>query len=161
MEHLIRCGALDGLGERASLLAEAELMRRRGGVSQLAFDFAQPTAPPETLSQRWAWEQELLGLPVSSLRDPLALARDALPPYTPLREAVTAPGRSVVVAGVRLPGWTGGPSFLLIDGERFVPVNIGRGSKNPPAWRPLVVRGRWVVDEWGGGWVQAAQVALI
>ena len=46
--------------------------------------FRTANRAPETLSQRWAWEQELLGLPVSSLSDPLALARDALPPYTPL-----------------------------------------------------------------------------
>ncbi len=160
VDHLIRCGALEGLGERTSLLAEAELLRRRGSASQLAFDFAQPTATPETLSQRWAWEQELLGLPVIALSNPLATVSDVLPPHTPLAEIVTAPGKSVVAAGVRLPGWTGGSSFLLADGERFVPVNIGKGGKNPPAWRPLIVRGRWMVDEWGGGSLQAAQVAL-
>ena len=158
VEHLIRCGALDGLGERASLLGEAELLRRHGGVSQLAFDFAQPTAAPEPLSQRWAWEHELLGLPVSALGDPLALVKDRLPAHEPLAEVVATPGRSVVTAGVRLPGWTGGPSFLLFDGERFVPVRTARGSKSPAAWRPLLVRGRWIVDEWGCGWLQAAQV---
>ncbi len=84
-----------------------------------------------------------------------------LPPHTPLSEVVTAPGRSVTAAGVRLPGWTGGQSFLLFDGERFVPVNQGRKEKHPPAWRPLIVRGRWMTDEWGGGWLQAAQVTLV
>jgi len=158
VDHLIRCGALDGVGGRSSLLAEAEELRRRGGVSQLAFDFAQPTAAPELLSQRWAWEQELLGLPVSALGDPLALVRDRLPAHEPLAEVVAAPGKSVVTAGVRLPGWTGGPSFLLFDGERFVAVRTARGSKSPPAWRPLLVRGRWIVDEWACGWLQAAQV---
>jgi len=161
VDHLIRCGALDGLSDRASLLAEAEQLRRRGGVSQLAFDFAQPTAAPEPLSQRWAWEQELLGLPVCALADPLALVRDRLPAHEPLAAVVTAPGKSVATAGVRLPGWTGGPSFLLFDGERFVPVRIARGSKSPQAWRPLFVRGRWLVDEWGCGWLQAAQVDSI
>ena len=160
VEHLIRCGALDGLGGRSNLLAEADELRRRGGVSQLAFDFAQPIAAPEPLSQRWAWEHELLGLPVSALDDPLALVKDELPAHEPLAAVVAVPGRSVATAGIRLPGWTGGPSFLLFDGERFVAVRTARGSKSPPAWRPVLVRGRWVVDEWGCGWLQAAQVDL-
>ncbi len=82
LDHLIRCGALDGLGEagsRSELLAEAELLRRRGGIEQLAFDFARPQPPAETMARRWEWEQELLGLPVSALGDPLALVRDRAP----------------------------------------------------------------------------------
>ncbi len=34
-----------------------------------------------------------------------------------------------------------------------------RGVKSPPPWKPLLVRGRWMVDEWGVAWLQAAQVS--
>ena len=78
IDHLIRCGALDGLAEsRAALLVEAGQVRR-GSVKQMTFDFAAPEVPAETLRQRWDWEAELLGLPVSAFADPLALVRDSL-----------------------------------------------------------------------------------
>ncbi|MCU0510444.1 MAG: DNA polymerase III subunit alpha [Anaerolineae bacterium] len=161
VEHLVRSGALDGLRDAASrsaLLAESDLLRRRGGAAQLAFDFARPDVEPESLAQRWAWEQELLGLPVSALADPLALVRERLPRHVPLRDIVTTHGAAVTTAGVRLPGWTGGPGFFLGDGERFVFAHTPRGMKNPPAWKPVVARGRWAQDEWGVGWFQAAQL---
>jgi DNA polymerase III alpha subunit len=160
IEHLIRCGALDGLGEsRSELLAEHSQLGRRGGVAQLAFDFARPQPPPESLAQRWAWEQELLGLPVSALADPLAPVRDRLPPHLPLAQVVDARGSLITTAGVRLPGWTGGPGFFLGDGERFVFVHAAKGSRNQPAWKPIVVQGRWNNDEWGGGWLQAVKLS--
>ncbi len=157
IDHLIRCGALDGLGDsRAALLAEAEMLGRKGGVAQLAFDFARPTPAAETPAQRLAWEQELLGWPVSV--HPLELIADRLPDHLPLRDLPQQAGRTVTTAGVRLPGWTGGQGFFLGDGDAFVIVKAGREDKAPPAWRPLLVRGRWTADAWGGAWLQAEAI---
>lgn len=157
VDHLIRCGALDGLGEsRAALLAEAEMLGRKGGASQLAFDFARPRPAAETAARRLAWEQELLGWPVSV--HPLALVSDRLPDRLPLRHLPQHAGKNVTVAGARLPGWTGGQGFFLGDGDGFVIVKAGRESKAPPPWRPLLARGRWVSDAWGGAWFQAEAV---
>lgn len=160
IDHLIRCGALDGLADsRAALLAEAEQIQRRS-AAQMAFDFGAAAVPAESLGDRWAWESALLGLPVSALSDPLALVRDALPPYLPLRALPGARNRPVTAAGVRLPGWTGGPGFFLGDGDTFVIVRGDKTAKSPPPWQPLVVRGRWIGDGWGGYWLQADAIAL-
>jgi DNA polymerase III alpha subunit len=159
VDHLIRCGALDGLAaSRNELLADAELLRRRGGLAQLSFDFARAQRPAESPAHRWEWEQELLGLPVSALADPLALVRDSLPPFVRLAEVVATRNRSLVTAGVRLPGWTGGPGFFLSDGERFVFVHVPKGSRHPPVWKPILVQGRWIADEFGVAWLQALQI---
>ena len=83
IDHLIRCGALDGLAEsRAVLLAEVEEIRHVS-AAQMTFDFARPEVPAETPRQRWDWEAELLGLPVSAFADPLALVRERLPAHLP------------------------------------------------------------------------------
>ncbi|MGE5603427.1 MAG: hypothetical protein ACM30E_10265, partial [Nitrososphaerales archaeon] len=161
LDHLIRCGALDGLGvseSRSGLLAEAELLRRRGGMDQLAFDFARPQPPPEPLARRREWEQELLGVPVSALADPLALARDALPAHTALTDVVTTRNKPLVTAGVRLPGWTGGPGFFLGDGRTFVFVHVPKGTRSPAPWEPLLVQGSWNVDRDGVAWLQAGKI---
>ncbi len=164
IDHLIRCGALDGLGDsRAALLAEAELLGRKGGGAgaavQLAFDFARPAPASETSAQRLAWEQELLGWPVSV--HPLELVADRLPDHLMLRDLPQQPGRMVTTAGVRLPGWTGGQGFFCGDGDTFVIVKAGRDDKAPPAWRPLLVRGRWTPDAWGGAWLQAETIKQV
>lgn len=162
VDHLVRCGALDGLGSRRGLLEEAGALRRRGDIDQLAFAFDEgDEVPPESEAQRWAWEQELLGLPVSALSYPLALVRDRLPPHVPLAEAMGSTGRSLVVAGVRLPGWTGGPGFFLGDGRSLVLAHTPRGGKNPPPFQPLLVHGWWHLDEWGWGCLQATKVEML
>ena len=93
IDHLIRCGALDGLAEsRAALLVEAGQISR-GSAEQMTFDFASADVPPETLRQRWDWETELLGLPVSAFADPLALVRERLPAHMPLAELADSRGR--------------------------------------------------------------------
>ncbi len=164
LDHLIRCGALDGLGgagSRSELLAEADLLRRRGGLNQLAFDFARPQPPPEPVDRRWEWEQELLGLPVSALADPLAPARAALPAHASLAEIMATRSKALLTAGVRLPGWTGGPGFFLGDGERFVFLHAAKGTRSPAPWKPLLVQGRWTVDEYGVGWLQAGQITQV
>ncbi|MFZ1467095.1 MAG: DNA polymerase III subunit alpha, partial [Anaerolineae bacterium] len=157
IEHLIRGGALDGLARsRASLLAEAQEFRH-GSAGQMIFDFGRRAVPAETLRQRWDWETELLGLPVSALTDPLALVRASLPAHVPLAELSAFPGRSLLTAGVRLPGWTGGPGFFLGDGATFVIARGDKAAKSPAPWQPLLVQGRWVGDEWGTSWLQVEE----
>jgi DNA-directed DNA polymerase III PolC len=158
IEHLIRAGALDGLApSRAALLAEAQEYRH-GSASQMAFDFGRPVVPAETLRQRWDWETELLGLPVSALTDPLALVRARLPAHTPLTALPAFPGQPRLTAGVRLPGWTGGPGFFLGDGATFVIARGDKALKAPPPWQPLLVQGRWIEDGYGTSWLQVEEV---
>ncbi|WP_423225669.1 DNA polymerase III subunit alpha [Candidatus Amarolinea aalborgensis] len=160
IEHLIRSGALDGLAaSRAALLAEAQELHHRA-ASQMAFDFGRPAVPAESLRQRWDWETELLGLPVSALADPLALVRQRLPAHTPLSELSAFPGRPLLTAGVRLPGWTGGPGFFLGDGVTFVIARGDKAAKHPAPWQPLLVHGRWSGDGWGTAWLQVEELGM-
>jgi hypothetical protein len=158
--HLVQCGALDGLGEsRSALLAQVREIQRAGSVLQLAFDFARPRVEPESLAQRLSWEHHLLGQPVSV--HPLELVADCLPQRTPLRRLPETAGRRVSTAGVRLPGRTGGPGFFLGDGETFLLVR-GREADPPPRpWEPLLLRGRWLSDEWGVSWLQAETISPV
>jgi DNA polymerase III alpha subunit len=149
--HLIRCGALDGLdGSRAALLAEAREVEQAGSALQMTFAFARPVVAPESPAQRLAWERHLLGQPVSV--HPLEVVD--LPEYLPLSQLPEQAGQRVTVAGVRLPGWTGGEGFFLGDGETFVVARGEPAQRAPAAWQPLLVRGRWLGDEWGGFWFQ-------
>ena len=92
---------------------------------------------------------------------PLALVADRLPDHLPLRDLPHQPGRTVTTAGVRLPGWTGGEGFFCGDSQAFVVVKAGRDAKAPPAWQPLLIRGRWAADAWGGAWCQAEEIKEI
>jgi DNA polymerase-3 subunit alpha len=149
--HLIQCGALDGLGEsRAALLVEAAEIERAGSVLQMTLGFAPPEVPAEPAAQRLAWERHLLGQPVSV--HPLQVVE--LPEHLPLRRLPEQPGRQITVVGVRLPGWTGGPGFFLADAETFVVARSDPARPAPAPWQPVVVRGRWLDDEWRGSWLQ-------
>jgi DNA polymerase III alpha subunit len=149
--HLIQCGALDGLGEsRAALLADAGEIERAGSALQMTFAFAQPEVAPESPAQRLAWERHLLGQPLSV--HPLEAVD--LPEHLSLSQLPEHPGQPVTVAGVRLPGWTGGEGFFLGDGQTFVVARGGPAQRAPTPWQPLLVRGRWLSDEWGGCWLQ-------
>jgi DNA-directed DNA polymerase III PolC len=153
--HLIQGGALDGLDEsRAALLADAREVEQAGSALQMTFAFARPEVTPESPAQRLAWERHLLGQPVSV--HPMEV-RD-LPEHLPLGLLPEHPGRHVTVAGVRLPGWTGGEGFFLGDGETFVVARGGPAQRAPTAWQPLLVRGRWLGDEWGGSWLQVDDI---
>ncbi|MBN1976376.1 MAG: DNA polymerase III subunit alpha [Anaerolineae bacterium] len=164
MAHLIQCGALDGLGKsRAALLAEAAEVRRAGSALQMSLfgegALDQPAVESEPPAQRLTWERRLLGYPVNGLREPLKLVAGRLPEHVPLCGLPEMGGRTVTAAGVRLPGWTGGEGFYLWDGATWA---IVKGlEKLPPSWEPLLLRGRWVVDEWGMGWLQATSVRVI
>jgi DNA-directed DNA polymerase III PolC len=161
--HLVQCGALDGLGEsRAALLAEAAEIEKAGSALQMTFAFAQPEIEAEPATQRLAWEQHLLGQPVSV--HPLEVADLAAvdrPEPLPLRRLAEMPGQRVTVAGVRLPGWSGGQGFYLGDGETFVVARTDPARPAPAPWRPVVVRGRWLDDEWRGSWLQVEEMERI
>lgn len=158
LAHLIQCGALDGLGDsRAMLLVEAEEILRAGSATQLAFSFARPHAPPESAHQRLAWEQHVLGQPVSG--HPMDLVADRLPKHAPLRSLPEWPIPHVTLAGVRLPGWTGGKSFFLGDGDTYIAV---KGSEpTPRPWQPLLLRGQWRCDDWDACWLQAERIHVV
>jgi DNA polymerase-3 subunit alpha len=160
IQHLVLCGALDGLGDsRAALLAEAELAQRAGSARQMSFDFAQAPVAAESAAERFEWERRLLGQPLSV--QPLDLVGD-LPEVTPLADLARRPSRQpLTVAGTRLPGWTGGPGFFLSDGRDFVIAQGEEGLARPEPWLPLLLRGRWRVDEWGFGWLQIEELRLL
>ena len=156
--HLIRCGALDGLGEsRAALLAAGEAIGRAGSAHQMAFAFATQTAvPPETPAQRLEWEHHILGQPVSV--HPVELAHRPKNAVS-LRQLPNQPTfQPTAIIGARLPGWTGGRGFFFGDGDSFVVVRLGKdasGRDKVKPWRPLRLVGHWRQDEWGGGWFEA------
>jgi hypothetical protein len=166
--HLIQCGALDGLGEsRAALLSEAQEIERAGSVMQMSMfevgNLGQPRAEAETLEQRLAWERHLLGYPVSGLHHLLGLVKSPLPEHVPLRRLPEGNGRPVTVVGVRLPGWTGGEGFHLWDGETWIVARSSSSEKavRPSAWEPVLLRGRWVGDEWGSFWLEVDELEYL
>jgi DNA polymerase-3 subunit alpha len=160
VEHLVRCGALDGLGEnRAELLVQAQEVARAGSALQLRLPFDAPHVVPETAGQRLAWERHVLGLPVSA--HPLALIAGEREDWVALGDLPRQAGRMVLAAGARLPGWTGGDGFFCGDGETFVIVRQPRGEVAPRPWEPLLARGRWTCDRWGSCWFQAQRVELL
>ncbi len=89
------------------------------------------------------------------------MVADRLPEHVLLMQLPALAGRPVTVAGVRLPGWTGGQGFYLGDGEMSVIAKGGKSLKSPSAWQPVVVRGRWVTDEFGTGWFQVEEMKPI
>jgi DNA polymerase-3 subunit alpha len=161
VNHLIQCGALDGLGpDRAALLAEAEDIRRAGGTRQMAFAFDdEPDIASETLAQRLEWEQYILGRPVSV--HPLDLVDPHNVDAIGLRDLPGTRGSSVTVICVRLPGWTGGPGYFLGDQQTFVVARADESLESPKAWIPLKIRGRWLKDEWGTRWLQVEKLEHI
>jgi DNA polymerase III alpha subunit len=154
--HLIQAGALDGLGEsRAALLAEAGALSAGGDGGQLAFSFVAQAVTAEELSQRVAWETRLLGMPVSV--HPLATIEGKKLPAVKLGELPNHLGASITVAGVRLPGWTGGKGWFCGDEQNYVVAIPPKGMANPRPWRPVRLRGRWCSDQWGDSWLQVEE----
>jgi hypothetical protein len=143
VNHLIRCGALDGLGKsRAELQIEAQDVVWAGNALQLALPFDRPEVTSESASERLTWERQVLGIPVSV--HPLELRGGPAPDWLPLRGLMSSAGRHVVTAGARLPGWTGGTGFFLGDGDTFVIARQPTDGPSPRPWEPLVIHGRWV-----------------
>jgi DNA polymerase III subunit alpha len=156
IDHLIRCGALDGLGSgRQLMLADAGLVDRAGSVHQLSFNFLESIEPVDSVSQRIAWETEILGQPVSA--NPLDQVEqdDA---HVRFEELPATRGRRVSIWAYRLPGWTGGSGQFVSDGYQYIHARLSRDEsrreKRIPVWHPYRLTGRWVTDEWQGSWFQ-------
>jgi DNA polymerase III subunit alpha len=157
--HLVQCGALDGLGEsRAALLAELRDVRRAGSVQQLPFPFPAETVPAESPAERLAWEQRVLGWPVSVT--PLEAAPTPAGAVT-LAETRELVGMPATVAGYRLPGWTGGRGFYLCDGHTFAVAVERDGLAKPATWQAILARGRWLRDRWGAAWFQVEAIEAL
>jgi DNA polymerase III alpha subunit len=164
--HLIRCGALDELGEnRTALMAEAEDIGRAGSALQMSLfgegSLGRSGVEPETLEQRLTWERHLLGYPVSALEKPLQLVEDQLPQHVPLEHLPETAGNPVLVAAIRLPGWTGGEGFYLWDGGTWIVAKMRDGQRSPTTWEPLLLSGRWIGDEWGTHWLQVEEMRRV
>ncbi len=162
IDHLIRCGALDGLGPNRRAMLTGPKSGRGGHAGQMRFDFLDEPTAAESPAERVAWETELLGQPLSV--HPLAMVsvpREA----TPLRRLPATPGKPVTVYAVRLPGWPGGGGMFVGDGETFVVARLdkrlaaARGRR--PYWRPLRLSGNWRRDEWAGGWLQVEAIDVL
>ncbi len=159
-QHLVQCGALDGLGaSRASLLAELKDVQRAGSVQQMIFEFPVDAVAAESPAQRLAWEQRVLGWPVSVT--PLDALETPLPAATALGDLPSQPGQPVTVAGYRLPGWTGGRGFYLSDGQTFAVAVEREGLTKPGPWQPILARGRWLRDQWGAEWLQVEEISIL
>ena len=156
LEHLVMCGALDGLGDpREALLARVRSRRRPDGLRQMALPFSAQEVIPEDPAGRMRWERRILGLPVSV--HPLQVMQDQLPAHLALRALEQHEGESVSIVGVRLPGWTGLGGFWLGDEEHFIVVQES-GQTRWPIWKPLHLRGRWQGDGMGSFWFQAGRI---
>lgn len=152
LENLIRCGALDGLGPSRNALL-AQLPGARKGALQLTFDFLADATTAETATQRLAWEKSILGLPMS--QHPLALVSEQLPSDVTTLTAIRRwKGKRLRVAGMRLPGWTGGEGYFLSDERDYVlAIPTDENAPWPELWQPVVVSGRWLRDDWGRAWL--------
>ncbi len=132
---------------------------------QMAFDFAQIAIQPETPGQRLLWESRVLGMPITT--HPLATVAYDRAGLTELAQLPKQLGKLVRVAVTRLPGWTGDPGFFVGDGQSYATAiapqkaNVAKKLTAPRAWVPLIITGRWLRDEWGGGWLQVEQVETL
>jgi len=162
LDHLIQCGALDGLGEsRMAMLAESRSMQSSGHALQLSFDLGLSQGDVESWAQSLAWERQVLGYPVSGFREPLKLITERLPEYEGLSQLPETHQRLVNTAGVRLPGWTGGKGFYLWDGKTWVIVRGGESLRAPPVWEPVLLHGRWMARPWELSWFQAQDLSRL
>lgn len=151
--NLIRCGALDGLAENRASLLETFKQNGAGNKQQLAFDFASatPSVAAESVSERWRWEKEILGQPVSI--NPCECAVFKRDQVIGLKQAMQSSGRPQQMVGYRLPGWTGGKGFYFSDGDTYVVAVLAEKLATPKSWQPIQVSGRWLRDEWMS-WLQ-------
>jgi DNA polymerase-3 subunit alpha len=150
LECMIKAGALDGLGDRGTLLANLDRLMnlaqsaqklRESGQATL-FDVFQETAPSATLAlqeaevpraQQLAWEKELLGVYVSE--HPFTRAAAALgPQVTAMCSEVSEEmnGREVIIAGIV----THIRQILTRDGRPFLAVEVEdlSGSVEVTVW---------------------------
>ncbi|MCB9114302.1 MAG: DNA polymerase III subunit alpha [Caldilineaceae bacterium] len=158
LAHLIQCGALDGLGASRAALLDDATHASPSGMQQMTFAFVAQQVAAETAAQRLAWEQHILGQPISV--HPLDLVQ-APAGCVALEAAPARPRQAVQVLGIRLPGWTGGKGFFLADHSNYVIAIPPRSINNPAPWEPVRIWGRWLQDEWGSGWLQVERLEKV
>jgi hypothetical protein len=106
-----------------------------------------------------------LGMPITT--HPLATVAYDAQGLTSLAQLPTQGGKSGRVAVARLPGWTGGQGFFVSDGQSYATAiapqktNTAKQIATPRPWTPLIITGRWLRDEWGGGWLQVEQIETL
>jgi hypothetical protein len=159
LRNLICCGGLDGLGKsrNAMLQASAEPITQEGS-SQLSFwEGRLDSIDSEGSQQRFDWEMEILGSPVSVT--PLDLVHQEGLDAMRLSKMAMTTGELVRVAGYRIPGWPGGDGFFLADEGQYIQVKLetrkGEKKTQPGTWMPIVLEGHWEEDRWGMGWFKA------
>ncbi len=166
IDHLARCGALDGLGaSRAALLQHAAgAAGRAGGAGQMSFDFMNVSAvQAETAADRVSWETEILGRPVSV--HPLRLARARRGGRGLAAFAGVAGQRAVRLRRCACP--VGRAARASSPGMATRSSSPGRTRRWPPqkvrwpSWRPMRLRGRWLTDEWDGGWFEVEAYEML
>ena len=82
----------------------------------------------------------------------------------PLRYLPRLRNQKITVAGVRLPGWTGGRGFYFGDGDSFEIVQLPKSSGSSAkvkSWLPYRLTGYWREDAWGGGQFEAIAVEQV
>jgi DNA polymerase III subunit alpha len=171
LETLAKCGAMDSLGERNTLLTNIETLLAYAKQKQKQSDMGQASlfgddhatdlpglrltpAEPATKPEKLRWEKELIGLYVSA--HPLSeyQARIALERVTAIKDLKPTPGQSAKIAGLvtsskKILTKTGKPMlFSLIEdltSKIEVVVFPSVLEKNPDAWAEntvLVLQGK-------------------
>ena len=171
LESLIRCGALDDLGERATLLYNVDQLlsysrefqknKNTGQVSLFGTNDSAPLPPlrlkevePATRAEKLLWEKELLGLFVSDhpLKD--FQVQLQLEKVVPIKDAATMNGNRISVGGVitkiqRIVTKTGKPMLFSwiedMTSKIEVVVFPNMLEQNPTAWQEnsvVVVKGK-------------------
>jgi DNA polymerase III alpha subunit len=159
IRNLIICGGLDGLGEsRNAMLEVIEGRISTAATSQLSlWSEHSTTVDPEDDRQRFDWEMEILGAPVSVT--PLDIVELNNASTKKVSEITKIPGEQLNVAGYRIPGWPGGEGFFLADSHQYIQVKMdsakGISASSPRSWLPVILEGKWEEDEWGMGWLRA------
>jgi hypothetical protein len=162
IRHLIQCGSLDGLGNnRSTMLEHTERIIRSGNARQLVFEFTERAYAANTLRQQLEWEQFTCGYPFNALTSIFDAARysaDIPEPTVRLDQLFRHPGKTLSTFAARIPGWSGGGSIYLWDGNTWVLAKIQKPLANPDVWLPIQVTGRLLHDKWGMTWFQVEAI---
>ena len=161
--NLVKAGALDGLGNARTMLAQLDQDRWRGrhtGQMGLLTTQSVSTTQELTLDERAQWEREVLGLSVSA--HPLQLVAKELAQHKLTRsdELSQHAGQDVTLAGIRLAAHrftSRQEAMLLVDmeDERGVYQVLWSGAaldKYRPVLsqrEPALIRGRVRTDRQG------------
>ena len=112
--------------------------------------------------EQLAWETAVLGWPVSA--NPVAMVPPQTTEAVPLRHLPRLRNQKTSVAGVRLPGWTGGRGFYFGDGDSYEIARLAKTAETRQkmkSWLPYRLTGFWREDAWGGGWFETIAVEIL